>query len=225
MSKKAVIISGGTIDDAFVLQMLNEIQAELVIGVDRGLEFLYRNQVMPTHIVGDFDSVRAEVVEYYETQTQVPIRKFRPEKDASDTEIGLGLAIELGAEKVWIFGGTGSRLDHVMANIQILKIAHDLGIKAYLQDANNRICLAEKEITFCKEESFGDYFSVFPFGGVVEDISIEGAKYPLSHYRLCPNSSMCVSNEMQDTQVKITFPKGMIVLMETRDKKEEIERN
>ena len=66
MSKKAVIISGGTIDDKFVLQMLKEIQPEYVIGVDRGLEFLYRNQVMPTHIVGDFDSVRTEVVEFYQ---------------------------------------------------------------------------------------------------------------------------------------------------------------
>lgn len=218
MSKKAVIISGGTIDDKFVHQMLNEIQAEYVIAVDKGLQFLYRNQVMPTHIVGDFDSVKAELVEYYEKQTAVRIRKFRPEKDASDTEIGLRLAIELGAEKVWILGGTGSRLDHVMANIQILKIAQDCGIKAYLQDANNRISLAEKEVKLYKKDSFGEYFSVFPFGGIVEDISIEGAKYPLFHYRLCPNSSMCVSNELQETEVKITFPKGMIILMETRDK-------
>ncbi len=217
-----MIISGGTIDDKFVLQMLNEIQTEYVIGVDRGLQFLYRNRVMPTHIVGDFDSVEAELVEYYVKETQVPIRKFRPEKDASDTEIALHLAIELGAEKVWILGGTGTRLDHVMANIQILKIAHEHGVKAYLQDTNNRISLAEKEIKLCKEESFGDYFSIFPFGGVVDDISIEGAKYPLSHYRLCPNSSMCVSNEIKETQVKITFPTGMIVLMETRDKKEEV---
>lgn len=217
MSKKAVIISGGTIDDKFVLQMLDEIQAEYVIGVDRGLKFLYGNQVMPTHIVGDFDSVKPELVEHYEKQTQVPIRKFRPEKDASDTEIALHLAIELGADKVWIFGGTGSRLDHVMANIQILKIAHDHGIKAYLIDANNRISLAEKEVKLYKEDCFGDYFSIFPFGGVVEDISIEGAKYLLSHYRLCPNSSMCVSNELQETEVKITFPTGTIILMETRD--------
>ena len=218
MSKKAVIISGGTIDDKFVLQMLKEIQPEYVIGVDRGLEFLYRNQVMPTHIVGDFDSVRTEVVEFYQKRTQVPIRKFKPEKDASDTEIALHLAIELGVEKVWIFGGTGSRLDHVMANIQVLKIAHDAGVKACLVDVNNRISLAEKEIKLYKKDVFGDYFSVFPFGGVVEDISIEGAKYPLSHYRLCPNSSMCVSNEMQENEVKITFPTGTIILMETRDK-------
>lgn len=218
MSKRAVIISGGAINEEFALHMINEIQPEYVIGVDRGIEFLYHHQVMPTHIVGDFDSVRAEIVEFYQTETQVPIRRFRPEKDASDTEIAVNLAIELGVEKLWILGGTGTRLDHVMANIQILKIAHDSDVKAYLIDECNRISLEEKEVRLSEEESFGDYFSVFPFGGVVEDISIEGAKYPLSHYRLCPNSSMCVSNEQKDAEVRITFPEGMIILMETRDK-------
>ena len=218
MSKKAVIISGGAIGEDFALQTLNEIKPEYVIGVDRGLEFLYRNQVMPTHIVGDFDSVRAEIVEYYQVETNVPIRRFRPEKDASDTEIAVNLAIELGVKKLWILGGTGTRLDHVMANIQVLKIAHDYGVQTYLMDAYNRISLAEKKVILCGRDSFGDYFSVFPFGGIVEDISIEGAKYPLSHYRLCPNSSMCVSNEMLENHVKITFPTGMIILMETRDK-------
>lgn len=218
MSKKGIIISGGTIDEEFALQVLSEIQPEYVIGVDRGLEFLYNHKVMPTHIVGDFDSVDAEVVEFYQTKTKVPIRRFRPEKDASDTEIALHLAMELGVEKLWILGGTGTRLDHVMANIQILRIAHDHGVKAYLMDVCNRISLVEKEVCISRNNSFGEYFSVFPFGGIVEDVSIEGAKYPLSHYRLCPDSSMCVSNEIKDEEVKITFPDGMIILMETRDK-------
>lgn len=217
MNKTGIIISGGTIQEDFTLQTLEKTQADYVIGVDRGLEFLYKHQLVPTHVVGDFDSVDPQVIGFYETQTQVPIRRFRPEKDASDTEIAVHLAIELGVRKLWILGGIGTRLDHVMANIQVLKIAYDCGVKAYLLDAYNRISLAEKEVCISRANCFGDYFSVFPFGGVVEDISIEGAKYPLLHYRLCPNSSMCVSNEMQEEEVKITFSEGMIVLMETRD--------
>ena len=217
MNKTGIIISGGTIQEDFTLQTLEKIQADYVIGVDRGLEFLYKHQLVPTHVVGDFDIVDPQVIGFYETQTQVPIRRFRPEKDASDTEIAVRLAIELGVRKLWILGGIGTRLDHVMANIQVLKIAHDCGVKAYLLDAYNRISLAVKEVCISRANCFGDYFSVFPFGRVVEDISIEGAKYPLSHYRLCPNSSMCVSNEMKETQVKITFPTGTIILMETRD--------
>lgn len=218
MNKFGIIVSGGTIDEAFALQTLEKMKPEYVIGVDKGVEFLYDNQVMPTHIVGDFDSVSANIIEYYKTQTQIPIREFRPEKDASDTEIAVRLAIELGVEKLLLIGATGTRLDHVMANIQILKIAYDHGIKAYLIDPYNRISLAEKEVYLSEKDVFGDYFSIFPFGGVVEDISIEGAKYPLVHYRLCPNDSRCVSNELAESEVKITFSQGMIILMETRDR-------
>lgn len=218
MNKKGIIISGGTIDDAFALQLLQEIQPRYVIGVDGGLSFLYHNQVMPTHIVGDFDSVKAEALAYFKAQKNIEIREFDPVKDATDTEIAIRLAIEIGVEELWILGATGTRLDHVMANIQCLKIAHDHGVQAYIVDPCNRISLWEKEIRFSKEEHFGKYFSIFPLGGDVEDVSIEGAKYPLLHYRMSPYESRCVSNEMQEDEVKITFPEGRILLMETRDK-------
>ena len=216
MNKKAVIVSGGSIDQSFGLQLLNEVKPEYVIGVDSGLKFLYQNQVMPTHIVGDFDSVDPSVIALYKQETDIPIRQFNPVKDASDTEIGLRYALELGAEELWILGATGTRLDHVMANIQILKIAFDAGVKAYIVDRNNKISLNEKEIFLKKQKSFGKYFSIFPFGGIVEDVTITGAKYPLEHYQLCPYDSRCVSNETVD-DVRITFSEGMIVLMETRD--------
>lgn len=218
MSKKGIIISGGSLDTAFTLKILEEIRPEYVIGVDRGLSFLYHNQVMPTHIVGDFDSIESEIIAYYKENTDIPVREFNPVKDASDTEIAVRLAVELGVEKLWILGATGTRLDHVMANIQTLKIAHDSGIEAYIVDKYNRISLAEKEAVIIAEDKFGKYFSVFPFGGIVEDISIEGAKYPLSNYRLCPCDSRTVSNEVAEQEVKITFPQGMIILMETKDK-------
>lgn len=220
MNKTCVIVSGGSINDAFALDMLENIKPDYIIGVDSGLSFLYRNQVMPTHIVGDFDSVDSSVIAYYKTQTDIPIREFNPVKDATDTEIALHMAIELGVQKLWILGATGTRLDHVLSNIHILKIPYDAGVEAYLVDECNRISLRGSTIHLRKAECFGKYFSLFPFGGEVEDVSIKGAKYSLSHYRMSPYESRCVSNEYQDEEVIITFPKGLIVLMETRDKDE-----
>ena len=220
MNKKAVIVSGGSIQDAFALQMLNEIQPAYVIGVDSGLAFLYRNQVEPTHIVGDFDSVDPEVIAYYKNKTDIPIREFNPVKDATDTEIGARLALELGADVLYLFGATGTRLDHVLANIQMLKIALDAGVKAYLVDECNRISLWNEEVTLSKEESFGTYFSIFPFGDSVEKVSITGAKYPLNEYHLTNRESRCVSNEVAEEEVHITFSDGILILMETRDRNE-----
>ena len=218
MNKKAVIVSGGFIDREFGLQIIKELNPEFIIGVDSGLGFLYEEKILPTHIVGDFDSVDSKIIEFYRTETDIPIRQFNPVKDASDTEIGVRYALELGAEELWLLGATGTRLDHVMANIQVLKIALDAGVKAYIVDNYNRISLGERKIYLEKEKSFGKYFSIFPLGGIVEDVSIMGAKYPLEHYRLCPYDSRCVSNEFSGDKVKISFSDGIIILMETRDK-------
>lgn len=219
MNKTGVIVSGGSIDVPFALEQVKKISPEIIIGVDSGLAFLYHNQVVPTHIVGDFDSVDAEVIEYYKTQTQVPIREFDPVKDASDTEIAVRMAVELGVQKLYLLGATGTRLDHVMANIQVLKIAHDAGVKAYIMDPYNRISLVEKEICLSKVDAYGPYFSVFPLGGSIQGFCIVDAKYPLNNHTLCPYDSLCVSNQILEKKVRITFPEGIIILMETRDSK------
>ena len=217
MNKTGAIISGGTIDRDFAFKQLEQLNPEILIGVDKGLAFLYENQVVPTHIVGDFDSVDGKIVEHYRKHTQIPIRQFDPVKDATDTEIAVRLAIELGVKELWILGATGSRLDHVWGNVQTLTVAHNAGVKACILDAHNRISLIEREGRLSGKEAFGTYFSVFPLGGTIEEFSIQGAKYPLTNHTLSPYDSLCVSNEIQDDEVKITFPEGLIVLMETRE--------
>lgn len=218
MNNVGIIVSGGTIDRDFALEQIKDINAEIIIGVDSGLEFLYQNQIVPTHIVGDFDSVNTEILNLYRDNAQIPIRQFNPVKDATDTEIAVRLAMELGVKQLWILGATGTRLDHVWANVQVLKIAHDAGVKAYILDKCNRISLVEKETCLSKEKSFGPFFSVFPLGGEVKGLSIKGAKYPLEDDTLCPYGSLTVSNQFVEEEVRITFPEGVIILMETRDR-------
>lgn len=218
-----MIVTGGSICDVFALSEYQKIQPEILIGVDRGLAFLYRQQIMPTHIVGDFDSIEPAVIKYYRNQTEIPIREFNPVKDASDTEIAVRLAVELGVSELWILGATGTRLDHVMANIQVLKIALDAKIKAYILDPNNKIYLTEKEAVISREKAYGQYFSVFPLGGEIKDLSITGAKYPLENYTVYPYDSLCVSNQIAGEEARIQFQGGIAILMETRDKMKEIE--
>ena len=217
MSKKGIIVSGGAIQDEFAMQLIQDVTPEYIVAVDSGLNFIYRNQVAPTHIVGDFDSVKPEVIAHYKEQATIPVREFNPVKDATDTEIAVRLAIELGVNELWILGATGTRLDHVMANIQVLKIALDAGVKAWVVDEHNRISLWKNEISLLDETRFGTYFSIFPFGTEVKEVSIKGAKYPLLNYHMTNENSRCVSNERADKEVVITFSEGIVILMETRD--------
>lgn len=62
MSKRIIIISGGELNEEFVLSILEKEENQYVIGVDRGMEFLCRHQILPNYIVGDFDSVKKKSV-------------------------------------------------------------------------------------------------------------------------------------------------------------------
>ena len=192
MRRVTIIISGGAINDNFALSVLESYESKRIIGVDKGVEFLYRHKIEPEYIVGDFDSISEEVIRYYREETKIPIREYNPVKDASDTEIALRLCLGLNRKEIWILGGTGNRIDHLWANIQSLEIARKAGIQAEILDSCNRIRLCDREVRLKRRNAFGKYFSLFPFGGEVEDLTIRGAKYPLTHHHLLPNDSLCV---------------------------------
>lgn len=217
MSKKTVIVSGGMLEEDFVLPILKSEETEFVIGVDKGLEFLYKHEIKPDYIVGDFDSVSRELVDYYREELNVPIREFNPVKDASDTEIALRLCLGLNRKSILILGGTGNRIDHLWANVQCLQIALQAGADARIVDSHNQIRLLDSDITLKKSEAFGQYFSLFPLEMPVDELSIRGAKYPLQNHFLKPSDSLCVSNEFAEDEVTISFVYGKVILMETRD--------
>ena len=209
MNKKIVIISGGELEEEFVLSILEKEENQYVIGVDKGMEFLYSHQILPNYIVGDFDSVKKEIGDYYRNETDVPIREFNPVKDASDTEIAIRLAMTLGAGEILILG----------ANVQSLAIPFKAGINAVIMDRQNKIRLIGGGETHLKKgETYGPYFSVFPLGEEVFGFSIKGAKYPLTNHTLIPYDSLCVSNQFQEDEVTISFLNGIVILMETKDR-------
>lgn len=215
-----MIISGGTLYEELIEKTIGECEDPCIIGVDKGVEFLYRHRIQPSYIVGDFDSLSQEIVDYYKNETHVSVREFNPVKDASDTEIAVRLAITLGCHEMVILGATGSRVDHLWANIQTLTIPFKAGVDAVILDPQNRIRLIGGETHLKKEETFGDYFSVFPLGEVVYGFNIRGAKYPLTEHTLTPYDSLCVSNQIEEDEVVIDFISGIVILMETRDREE-----
>lgn len=217
MSKKIIIVSGGKLEEEVVLPILNQDEYAYMIAVDRGMEFLYKHKIAPSYIVGDFDSVDPKVADYFRHETSIPIREFHPEKDASDTEIAIRLAMTLGCDEILILGATGGRLDHMWANVQSLSIPFKAGIDARIIDRQNCIRLIGNGTVLKRSEAFGTYFSLFPLGQEIFGLTIEGAKYPLNKHSLNAYDSRCVSNEFEEEEVRIDFLEGIIVLMETKD--------
>lgn len=215
--KRALIISGGNIEEDFALCYLKQNSYDYIIAADRGLLFLRDNHIQPTHIVGDFDSADAGFLAPYRDNPSITIRQFRPEKDWTDTEIALEQAVELGCIQADILGATGTRIDHVMGNIQLLALALQKGVDCYLLDSRNRIYLRDRAFTVNRETQWGSYVSLFAYGGDVTGLTLKGMKYPLDNFTLGTVGTRGVSNEILEDEGNISFKTGKLLVMETRD--------
>lgn len=216
---KTIIVSGGKIESDFALSFLKTTAFDYLIGVDNGLKFLHDNQILPTHIVGDFDTAKPELVAFYRAKPKIEIRTFNPVKDSTDTQIAIELALELRSSSIVILGGTGTRLDHVLGNIQSLMLAKKAGAQCLLLDAHNRIRLIGEETILRKEEQFGTYISLLPLTTEVTGVDLIGFKYPLTDHTFTSTGSagFGVSNEIVEEEARIRMKEGIFVMIESRD--------
>ena len=187
--------------------------------------FLYENGIKPTWIVGDFDTAAPELVAYYRTKTEIPIRQFNPVKDATDSQIAIELALELGSGEITILGGTGTRLDHVLGNIQSLMLAKKKGVSCVILDEYNRIRLVDGTFKLKKEEQYGRYVSLLPLTTEVTGVELTGVKYPLSDYTFTSTGSagLGVSNEITAETAEIRVKSGVFILIESSDQPKKFE--
>lgn len=216
---RTVIISGGRIERDFALSFLENETFEQFIAVDNGLRFCYDNQIKPTWIVGDFDTAAPELVEYYQTQTDIPIRRFNPVKDSTDSQIAIELALELGSSEITLLGGTGTRMDHVLGNIQSLMLAKKKGVSCVILDEYNRIQLIDGEMRLKKSEQYGKYVSLLPLTTEVTGVDLTGFKFNLTGHTFTSTGSagFGVSNEIIEDTAEIRVKSGIFVLIESRD--------
>lgn len=212
-----LIISGGKIEEDFANAWIASQKPDVILAADSGMEYLYRNQLRPDIIVGDFDSVRSDIVDFYRKDAQIRFVELNPVKDDTDTESAVRLAIASGAGKITLLGATGTRLDHVLGNIELLGIGLEAGVPITLLDAHNRIRMLREGITLKKSEQFGTYLSLIPYTAEVSGVTLRGVKYPLTEYCLKGFRSIGVSNEICDEEALISFREGILLVIESKD--------
>ena len=144
-------------------------------------------------------------MDYYEHQSAIPVKRYKPEKDATDTRIGLELAIKLGSSRVFLLGATGGRLDHYMGNLQSLTAARMQGVEAWILDSRNALTVLDKPFTLQKEKQFGKYVSFFSMSDKVEGLTLTGFQYPLHEYTMTNFDGIWCSNEIKEETARVEF--------------------
>ncbi len=216
------ILSGGSIDDDFAMSFLGKEQADgslsqRLIAADRGADFCLRHDLKPEYVLGDFDSANSRTAEYYRRLPGIQFRTYPSEKDQTDTQLAVELGIELGWKTITVFGATGSRLDHVLGNVQVLQYALDRGTEVLLLDPHNRIRMVRERFQLPASEQFGNYISLIPWGGPVEHLTIRGMKYEVTDIVLKTGDALGISNECDHGTADIRFERGYLVVVESRD--------
>jgi thiamine pyrophosphokinase len=210
---KTVIVSGGKAPSQDLLESELE-DATALICVDSGGNCLKELGIEPDYLVGDFDSIKPEAFEYIKG-TKCKIIEYPKDKDFTDTELALELAMRLDSNSIVFLGTTGTRLDHVMGNLGLLRVCVQNGIDAFIKDENNSIMMTNKPITLKAEP--GTTFSIQAFSETVEDLTIRDARYPLTGYKLKIGDPLTISNRFLDKDVDIDFSSGLLMVMYSRD--------
>lgn len=217
MYSRIMIISGGSITDAFAKDWMEKYQPEYIIVADSGMEFMHRTGLKPDMIIGDFDSVFPETLDYFKAQEEIVWKELNPIKDDTDTEFAIRQAISLGTKEITVLGATGSRLDHVLGNVALLGIGLEAQVKIQLVDAHNRISMLTGTVELRKEEQFGEYVSFLPVDGAVSGVTLEGFKYPLQDVAMPVFSSLGISNEIVEERARVEIKSGVLLMIESRD--------
>ena len=217
--KSCVIISGGRLDFEFASDFIKKENPEILIAADKGLAFCEGTGILPTQIVGDFDTLGEGLLPKYR-EKGIPVHKFNPVKDATDTEIAVKLGMELGADRIIILGASeGNRLDHLFGNVLTMILPQQTGIECFMADAHNRMRILTKPLEIRKEEQYGKYISLVPLTTDVYGVTLTGFKYPLWDHRFHVGScgSLGISNELVEEVGKIDFRSGILLMLECTD--------
>jgi len=208
-----VILGNGPLADyAYARQLLHT--NDRVICCDGGIRHAYALGVMPTVVLGDFDSVDPALAAYYRC-AGVVFETFPVEKDYTDMELAVKHAMDSGARELLILGGLGARLDHTLANMQLLLLALDSGVAATLADERNAVRVMSGEMVI--EGPMGSLVSLVPADGVVTGVVTEGLYYPLRSETLKPGQSRGVSNVMIGERAVVRASSGRLFVIQSTE--------
>ena len=177
--KAAFIYTGGTVFDEYVIEKPEK--GDLVIAADAGYLTARRLGITPDVVLGDFDTLGEENIPDGVECLRVPA-----EKDDTDTQLAVKVAIERGVWEIVIIGGLGGRIDHTLSTLAILEDLWERKnnrIYATLTDGKNRVRFIRNSGTILPRSQYR-YFSLIAADETVKGITLDGCKYPLKNGRI-----------------------------------------
>lgn len=200
-----LVLNSPSIDRA----MLRKLAARSVlIGVDGGLNAIREAGLVPHWAVGDFDSVRPELLAQLPGRTRLV--RCPVEKDFTDLELALKLALACRPKEIYVLGlGGGLRFDHQVVNTLMLAAVAAAGCKITAWHGAQKLVFTDSAVLL--RAKHGRMFSVFSLEGAV-CVNIYGAKYSGADIVLRPGSGYGLGNEIKGSRAAVAVKRGVAVI-------------
>lgn len=180
-------------------------EGDLLIAADRGYATLSGLGLTPHVVIGDFDSL-GHVPEHPN------LMKLPCEKDDTDMGFALNYGLKLGYTRFLLLGGLGGRLDHTMANLQLLNTLSNRGAIGILAGEGQAATVITNG-SFSFSPTCSGYCSVYCVSGQAHGVTLEGLKYSLQDASLTGDYPIGTSNEFLGIPAKVSVRRGSLLLI------------
>ena len=181
------------------------ISATRIIAVDGGWSHLKNLGCRPDLLVGDLDSLPEEA-SADPLLNDVACQLYDRDKDETDTELALNLAVREGADMIVLLGAmSAERPDHTLATLYLALDKAGEGVRTLLTDGRSvlipmvgpdrcRVDLTDFQASLADTDR-DLYISLLPLTREVCGVTTENLRWSLIDSRLAQNEARGISNE------------------------------
>lgn len=210
--KALLILNGEKVNSTTILKLKDE--SDFILSADGGTDYCVELGIIPDLVIGDLDSISPKTLDILKKK-EVPINVFPIKKDKTDSQLSIEYLMDKGAEEITIIGAIGSRIDHTLANILLLKTIKDKGIKGKIVHNNNIIYIIDDELILDKKNGY--FVSIIPIESKGVLVSLKGFEYNLSKVKIDFASTLGVSNFVIDKKGYIKVHEGECLVVVSKD--------
>ena len=185
-------------------------RADLVIAADSGAENAAAAGLFVDVLVGDLDSITERTLDAV-VDGGTRIEAHHPDKDATDLDLALKTALELGADEIVIVGGGGRRLDHLLGNVAVItsRTLRHVPVRWELERETAYVVHTRRTIPVRS----GSTFSVIPIGGDAHGVTLTGSKWNLRDAKLDAGTSLGISNIAVANKLDVEVGDGTLLVV------------
>lgn len=146
--------------------------------------------------------------------TGLPGEVLPEEKDVTDMEAAVQHALAQNVRTILLWGASGGRADHHLANLQLLEQIAEQGSYGIFLDAMNEVRYLKPGRYHLPNDPPYRYLGIIPLDARLTGVSIRGVKYPLDCETVVRGSTRTVSNEiLPGCDAELTIGTGAALLV------------